>query len=79
MTDKYKVQVCRLFRGHPIPVKPAESFSVGHLTSFRALVRKAKQVAGLNNIKCVTEDRGDRIIITTESRTHQLEVQYCQA
>jgi len=79
MTDKYRVQVCRLFRGHPIPVKPAESFTTGHLTPFKGIVRKAKKLAGLSNVKCITEDRGDRILITTENRTHQLEVQYCQA
>jgi len=79
MTDKYRVQVCRLFRGHPVPVRPAESFSVGHLTPVKSIVRKAKKVAGFNNEKCSKLDMGDRIVLTTKSGTHQVEIQYCPA
>jgi len=74
MTDKYKVQVCRLFRGHPIPVKPAEFFSVGHLTPRESIVRQAKKLTGFNKIKTRTEDLGNTILLT--SPTHLLRLEY---
>jgi hypothetical protein len=74
MTDKYRVQVFRLFRGHPIPVRPAEFFSVGHLAARESIIRQAKKLTGFNKVRTRTKDLGNTILLI--GQTHQLNIDY---
>ena len=78
MTHRYKVELRRIFRGHPIALGRPEFVEIGAKAPDRTLIAKAKAAFGMAGIKSNKEDRGNEILLKFKGcKTHQLSIQFC--
>lgn len=78
MTHKYKVELQRLFRGHPLSLGKPEYIEIGQRSHDRTLICKAKEAFGFGGIKTNKIDQGDTILLKfRENKTHQLSIKFC--
>jgi hypothetical protein len=78
MTHKYKVELFRLFRGHPVPVGKSAYINVNANITDRSLVSKAKEAVNFVG-KCHKKDLGNTLVLKPEKSKNFITIKFCQA